>query len=231
MHEMLLVAPDRFEGALRAPQVAAAIGRGLERAGWRPPDLCPVASGGAGTIEALLTALGGEVVGVGDVSFALLDDGDTALVETDVDGEAHELVGAAAQAGARVIVLAGRARAPGAEAGARAPGARASARIVRATAPLVLDLLGFDDRMRAARAVITGEGRLDAGTLRGRVVGEIGTRTRQGGVPLHAIVGTDALDPFAKRMIDLQRVLEAPTLEALEAAGELLGAELGDGRA
>ena len=29
-----------------------------------PPDLCPVADGGEGTIEALLPALGGELVGV-----------------------------------------------------------------------------------------------------------------------------------------------------------------------
>ena len=48
--------------------------------------------------------------------------------------------------------------------------------------------------MRASRAVVTGEGKLDEQTLEGKLVGEIGTRTRQAGVPLHAIVGTDALD-------------------------------------
>jgi len=222
MGDVVLVAPDRFEDGLRAPQVAAAIGRGLERAGWPPPDLCPVASGAAGTIEAVLPALGGDVVGVGGLGFALLDDGDTALVETDADEEAAVLVAAAAEAGARLVVLAGRARA-GAGTGA--------ARVVRATPALVLDLLGFDARMRAARAVVAGEARLDAGSLRGRALGEIGTRTRQGGVPLHAIVGADTLDPFGKRMIDLQRVLEAATPEELEAAGERLGAELADGRA
>ena len=57
-------------------------------------------------------------------------------------------------------------------------------------APFVLDALDFDDRMRAARAVVTGEGKLDEQTLQGKLVGEIGTRTRQAGVPLHAIVGT-----------------------------------------
>src|SRR4051794_41789682 len=55
----VLVAPAPFGGDLRAPVVAAAIGRGLEAAGLRPPDLCPLAGGGAGTIEALLPALGG----------------------------------------------------------------------------------------------------------------------------------------------------------------------------
>src|SRR3954452_19563141 len=80
----VLVAPARFGGDLRAPVVAAAIGRGLEAAGVAPPDLCPVASGGAGTIEALLLALGGET---GD-GFALVEDGGTALVEPGEDAAA-----------------------------------------------------------------------------------------------------------------------------------------------
>jgi glycerate kinase len=95
----------------------------------------------------------------------------------------------------------------------------------------VLDALDFDFRMRASRAVVTGEGKLDEQTLEGKLVGEIGTRARQAGVPLHAIVGTDALDPFGKRIIDLQRTLVATTLEELEAAGEALGSELAEGLA
>ena len=87
-------------------------------------------------------------------------------------------------------------------------------------APWILDALDFDARMRASRAVVTGEGKLDEQTLQGKLVGEIGTRTRQAGVPLHAIVGTDALDAFGKRMIDLQVVTAATTLEEIEAAGE-----------
>ena len=100
-------------------------------------------------------------------------------------------------------------------------------------APFVLDALDFDERMRASRAVVTGEGKLDEQTLQGKLVGEIGTRTRQAGVPLHAIVGTDALDAFGKRIIDLQMVQEATTLEEMEAAGERLGEALatGDGLA
>ena len=98
-------------------------------------------------------------------------------------------------------------------------------------APWVLDALDFDQRMRASRAVITGEGKLDEQTLQGKLVGEIGTRARQAGVPLHAIVGTDALDAFGKRMIDLMRVIEATDVAELEAAGEALGKELAEGRA
>jgi glycerate kinase len=95
----------------------------------------------------------------------------------------------------------------------------------------VLDALDFDRRMRASRAVVTGEGTLDEQTLQGQLVGEIGTRARQSGVPLHAIVGTDRLDPFGKRMIDLMRVIEATDLEEMEAAGEALGTELAEGLA
>jgi glycerate kinase len=76
--------------------------------------------------------------------------------------------------------------------------------------------------------VVTGEGALDEQTLQGKLVGEIGTRARQAGVPLHAIVGTDRLDAFGKRMIDLMRVLEATTLQEMEAAGEALGRELAE---
>ena len=56
----VLVAPDKFKGTFRATEVAAALGRGLEAGGCPPPDLCPVADGGEGTLEVLLTALGGE---------------------------------------------------------------------------------------------------------------------------------------------------------------------------
>src|SRR3954465_14968131 len=86
----VLVAPDSFKGTFSAAKVAGAIGRGLERAGLMPPDLCPVADGGEGTLDALLTQLGGEYLAgeasdplgrPGRAGFALLEDGGTALVE------------------------------------------------------------------------------------------------------------------------------------------------------
>jgi glycerate kinase len=98
-------------------------------------------------------------------------------------------------------------------------------------APFILDALDFTERMRAARCVVTGEGRLDEQSLQGKVVGEVGTRARQNGVPLHAIVGRDELDPFAKRMIDLQLVVEASTLGAIEASAHELGTLIRAGRA
>ena len=323
----VLVAPDKFKGTYLASEVAAAIGRGLERAGLMPPDLCPVADGGEGTQDALVTALGGEVraAEVRDplgrtitASYALLEDGHTGLVEmaaasglaliTDEERDPErattygsgQLICAAVDAGASVVLVAvggsatvdggagaleaiadhggiGDARivvlcdvrtpwemAPevfGPQKGASPEGvkrleerldqlARSLPRDPRGVpmtgaagglsgglwaahgatlepgAPWVLEAVHFDRRMRESRAVITGEGRLDFQTLEGKLVGEIGTRTRQAGVPLYAVVGRDDLDDFGKRIIDLQQVREASTLEEMEAAGEALGSAL-----
>lgn len=90
-------------------------------------------------------------------------------------------------------------------------------------AAFVLDRLDFDFRMLAARAVVTGEGRLDQQSLAGKAISEVATRARQSGVPCHAIVGRRELDSFGIRILDLQAVLEAGTLEAMRAAGERLG--------
>jgi glycerate kinase len=90
-------------------------------------------------------------------------------------------------------------------------------------AVFVLNAVGYDARMRAARAVITGEGRLDRTSLVGKAVSEVATRARQAGVPCHAVVGANALEPFDARILDLQLVLEAGTLEQLEAAGAQIG--------
>jgi len=92
-----------------------------------------------------------------------------------------------------------------------------------AGAPYVLDAVGFDRRMRAARAVVTGEGKLDRQSLAGKLVSEVATRARQSGVPCYAVVGVRDLDSFGARILDLQAVIEAGTLAALEAAGRLIG--------
>jgi glycerate kinase len=89
-------------------------------------------------------------------------------------------------------------------------------------AAFVLDAVGFDQRMRAARAVVTGEGKLDQQSLAGKLVSEIATRARQNGVPCHAVVGTRELDSFGARVLDLQAVLEASTTAEIEAAGREL---------
>jgi glycerate 2-kinase len=89
-------------------------------------------------------------------------------------------------------------------------------------AQFVLDAVEFDRRMRAARAVVTGEGKLDQQSLAGKLVSEISTRARQAGVPCHAIVGTRELDSFGVRVLDLQAVLEASTTRQISAAARRL---------
>jgi glycerate 2-kinase len=74
--------------------------------------------------------------------------------------------------------------------------------------------------------VVTGEGRLDRQSLAGKAVSEVATRARQSGVPCHAVVGTRRLDSFGARMLDLDTVCEASTLEELQTAGERLMARL-----
>ena len=326
----ILVAPDSFKGTLSAGEVAAAVGRGLTAAG-RPVDLCPVADGGEGTLEALMSALGGEVrtVRVSDplgrpveASFGLSTGqaggrgrgGPIGILETAAASGLHlvapderdasaastygtgELIAAAIGAGARTVYLGvgGSATTDGGsgalqaieEAGGvreveikvlcdvRTPFENAArvfgpqkgaaerdverlterlqevaARFARDPrgvpmtgaagglsgglwaelgaelvpgASFVLDAVDFDARMRAARAVVTGEGKLDQQSLAGKVVSEIATRARQSGVPCHAIVGTRELDSFGARVLDLQAVLEASTIEELEAAGREL---------
>jgi glycerate 2-kinase len=89
-------------------------------------------------------------------------------------------------------------------------------------APYVLDAIGFDALMRASAFVVTGEGSLDEQTLQGKIVGEVATRCRQGGVACHAIVGRNQLDPFEERIIDLASVSEATTLDEMRRAGGAL---------
>jgi hypothetical protein len=51
-------------------------------------------------------------------------------------------------------------------------------------------------------------------------------RARQAGVPCHAVAARHALDRFDARILDLQAIVEARTIEELEAAGELLAGVL-----
>ncbi len=323
VRETVLVAPDSFKGTFTAIAVAEAVGEGLREAG-RPVDLCPVADGGEGTLEALRPAFGGELHWVSvqgplgrplEASFLLSEDGRTAVVETasasglglvsaaERDPFAAstagtgELIAAAVAAGARTVLLgvggsattdggAGAIDAIGSAGGlgdarlvvlcdvrtafedaARVFGPqkgaspeavkRLTARLRRQASGLardprgiemtgaagglsgglwatfgaelvggaafVLDAVEFDRRMRAARAVITGEGKLDQQSLVGKLVSEIATRARQRGVPCDAVCGVRALDAMGARMLDLEHIIEARTLDELRRAGRELG--------
>jgi glycerate kinase len=127
----VLVAPDSFKGTFTARDVAAALARGLRRGGREANEL-PIGDGGEGTMEALLAARGGERIEttVTDplgrpvtAAIALLADDRTAVVETAQASGLHlvseverdpwaastrgtgELIAAAAQAGAREVIV------------------------------------------------------------------------------------------------------------------------------
>jgi hypothetical protein len=100
------------------------------------------------------------------------------------------------------------------------PAVGGSAEEVRA----LLEEVGFDARMRSARAVIVVVARLQERTLAGSVTFEIATRARQGGVPAYAVTGENELDAFDTRILDLQVVLQARSRSALVAAGARLAA-------
>jgi glycerate kinase len=88
----LLIAPDKFKGCLTARQVAAAISAGLRIADPALEfDVCPMADGGEGTVDALVTGTGGQFFSARvtgplpemkiDARFGILGDGKTAVVE------------------------------------------------------------------------------------------------------------------------------------------------------
>ncbi len=61
----ILLALDKFKGSLTAKQASDAVIRGLKRGGVKTSiEVCPIADGGEGFTEAVLTALGGEWVDV-----------------------------------------------------------------------------------------------------------------------------------------------------------------------
>ncbi len=87
----ILIAPDSFKDALSALEVADSLGKGLRKA---LPDaqirIVPMADGGEGTVESLIDATGGRLVGVRvrdplmrevESSFGISGDGEMAVIE------------------------------------------------------------------------------------------------------------------------------------------------------
>jgi hypothetical protein len=103
-----------------------------------------------------------------------------------------------------------------------APGDRPATSSTPADVIRLLQALGFDARMRAARAVVVGAERLDERTLVGSTVFEIATRARQAGVPAYAVTAENYLSLFDARILDLQLIVQATDTRALRRAGEKL---------
>jgi glycerate kinase len=102
-------------------------------------------------------------------------------------------------------------------------------------APLVLDAIGFAERLEGAGLCVTGEGRLDASSAAGKAVSGVASACAAAGVPCVALCGQVALGPGAIRRMGLAAALavgRAPrrlpdALAALEEDLAAAGAALG----
>ena len=90
-------------------------------------------------------------------------------------------------------------------------------------AELVLDLIGFDGRVRGADLVVTGEGAVDATTLEGKAPGAVARRCERLGVRCELFGGVVA-DGFDAHRLSGRRALAGEDLVQLgeELAGALL---------
>jgi glycerate kinase len=97
---------------------------------------------------------------------------------------------------------------------------------LRSGADAVLDAVDFDARAAAAGRVVTGEGRLDAQSAGGKLVGAVALRARAAGAATWAVAGQVRLDAGALAELGLAGAREAGTLAQLREAGARL-AQLG----
>jgi glycerate 2-kinase len=190
----LLLACGAFGPRLPPERVAAAIARGVERAGGPAPDVLALEAGGPAPDLLALEAAGPA----------------PDVLALEAGGGAADVLALEAGGGAADALAADRA-ARDLPTGGTPQDARA-----------LLDALGFDARMRRARAVVVVWGLLRERTLAGSVTFEIATRARQGGVPAYAVTAANELRAFDARMLDLQLIVRARGAAGLAAAGEKL---------
>ena len=99
----------------------------------------------------------------------------------------------------------------------------------------VLDVAGFDDLLSDAAAVLTGEGRIDSQSLRGKVVIGVSRRAKKRGVPCVALVGgaegpmdgayaqgVTAVMPICRQPMTLREAMEKSEENLLSAARDAL---------
>jgi glycerate kinase len=83
----------------------------------------------------------------------------------------------------------------------------------------MIDALEVERRAAAADLLITGEGRLDAQSGEGKLIGELMARTGRPGLTRIAAVGRNDLSESEWRRLGLDRVFEAGDLESLRGVG------------
>ncbi|WP_283133747.1 glycerate kinase [Rhizohabitans arisaemae] len=98
---------------------------------------------------------------------------------------------------------------------------------MRPGADLLLDLLGFAEKAVGARLVVTGEGSLDAQTLRGKAPAGVARAAARAGVPVVAVCGGRSLTDDELTRAGIQAAyaltdLEPDPLRRIREAGPLL---------
>ena len=98
---------------------------------------------------------------------------------------------------------------------------------------LLLDLVGFEEKVRGARLVITGEGSFDEQTLQGKAPVGVARAARAAGVPVVAVCGRFTLAADRAQGAGIERVFALTDLEAdpevcMVQAGPLLTSLAGD---
>ena len=234
----IIAAPDKFKGSMTADAAARAVIRGAKKAaGGRGIELsCSavhIADGGEGTLEALVppekikmfTVTGPDGAtyvyspqkGAGTSLLPVMEAGMKNYAEiikrmtgTDVSGM------------------------PGCGAGGGLPAplvAFFGAKIMTGI-DAVLEAADFDDLLRSADLVITGEGKLDSQSLFGKAVSGVAAAAARRGVPAVCIAGVSGLDEEGIRRIGLRKLYtlasEAPdpgySMSHAEELTELLAA-------
>lgn len=99
------------------------------------------------------------------------------------------------------------------------------AELVRGT-DFIFETVGLDAALPRARAVVSGEGRLDEQSLDGKLIGALARHCASHGLGLHVVAGHSALDPELARRAGIVSVREARTEAALVDAGRELALSL-----
>jgi len=218
-------ASTRGTGELIAVALAAGAGRVLVAAGGSATT-----DGGCGAIEALR-----EAGGVGGARLEVLCDVTTRFEDAarvfapqkGADAAAVERLGARLRRYAAELPRDPRGVPMGGCAGGLSGGLWAAfGAELRPGAEYVLELVDFGRRLRAADAVVSGEGRIDSQSLEGKVVGQIAAACARTGRDLHVLVGRDELDRATIGELPIRSIEEAGTLEALREAGRDLALAL-----
>jgi glycerate kinase len=123
---------------------------------------------GASAVYGPQKGAGPDMVRELDAALARLSD----VIERDLGKKVSEIpgAGAAGGAGAGLVAFLGAELVPG--------------------APLVVDAAGFDEKLKGASLVITGEGRVDEQTAYGKAPGEVARRAQAAGVPVLLLAGS-----------------------------------------